>query len=183
MQGTELAHNKTLWFPAEPSHVQKNYVHGWVRTYICSKRDVCATTLHCCCHLITLRTIRGFIERLAIRREWPLFGASRFTRLAIQTTLRAASGTEGRWPAKRGQQRAPRLPRARAPGLGWRGRRSRSKSAGRLRPGHFRRSARLLVAAETDPTVTSARIIFIRIRKFCPLFKHFAHLGSILPIL
>ena len=23
MQGTELAHNKTLWFPAEPSHIQK----------------------------------------------------------------------------------------------------------------------------------------------------------------
>ena len=58
---------------------KKNSVQGWVRTYLCSKRDAC--------HLRTLRAIWGFIERLAIRRESPLFGALRFARFAIRTTL------------------------------------------------------------------------------------------------
>ena len=52
---------------------QKN-VQGWIRSHRCSKRDVCAHQLS----FRAIRAIRDFIERLAIRRESPLFGASRF---------------------------------------------------------------------------------------------------------
>ena len=64
---------------------KKTCVQRWVLTHLCSETQNCPslTSSHCTAGVrITIWAIRDFLERLVIRRESTLFGASRFARFA-----------------------------------------------------------------------------------------------------